>query len=365
MIAKAPATLTTALMIALVLACLPTAHAQTATSLTFPETGQTVQGVFLEYWQHNGGLPQFGYPISGERFETSELDGRRHKVQYFERAVFERHSDNRPPYDVLLVQLGTLHYRARYGGTDAPSQRPNSAGVLFPETGHYVGGGFLEYWRANGGLMRPGYPISDEFDEVSEVDGKLYTVQYFERAVMEYHPENPPGQRVLLGLLGVHRLRDIDAAARPTAPVTATAAPVAAVTPAPPAASPSAVPLPSGCPSVDDSRKARIEASGPVAIVGIRYSGQEHVEIGNSGVDSVDIGGWVLHDRNDERQTYTFPPGTSLAPGMVIQVYTEPGHEHSFGSSASIWNNCGDVAELLDASGAVVATFAYGTHLLP
>ena len=214
MIAKAPAILTTALLIALVLACLPTTHAQTATSRTFPETGQTVQGVFLDYWQRNGGLPQFGYPISGERFETSEFDGRRHRVQYFERAVFERHSDNRPPYDVLLVQVGTLRYRAKYGDAGAPGQRPNREGVLFPETGRYLGGGFHEYWRANGGLMRQGYPISDEFDEVSDVDGKLYTVQYFERAVMEYHPENPPGQRVLLGLLGVQRLRDLEQAAR-------------------------------------------------------------------------------------------------------------------------------------------------------
>jgi hypothetical protein len=99
--------------------------------------------------------------------------------------------------------------------------------------------------------------------------------------------------------------------------------------------------------------------------LGIRYVGQEYVEIGNSGGEAVDISGWVLRDRNDPRQTYTFPPGATLAPGAKLLIYTEPGHEHSFGSRASIWNNCGDVAELLDAGGTVVATFAYNTHLLP
>jgi hypothetical protein len=320
-----------------------------------------VQGVFLDYWQRNGGLPQFGYPISGERFETSEFDGRRHMVQYFERAVFERHSDNRPPYDVLLVQLGTLRYRAKYGGAGAPGQRPNRAGAYFAETGRYLGGGFLEYWRANGGVMRQGYPISDEFDEVSEVDGQRYTVQYFERAVMEYHPENPPGHRVLLSLLGVQHLRDKETPARPSPTAADAATPGSTVTPA----TPGVEPLPSGCSPVEESRKARIEASGPVAIAGIRYSGQEYVEIANNGTEAADLGGWVLRDRNDRRQSYTFPSGTSLAPGATLQVYTEPGHEHSFGSRASIWNNCGDSAELLDASGVVVATFAYDTHLLP
>ena len=102
-----------------------------------------------------------------------------------------------------------------------------------------------------------------------------------------------------------------------------------------------------------------------MAIRGIKYSGQEYVEIGNSGGAAVDIGEWVLRDRNDRRQSYTFPAGTTLAPGATLRVYTEPGHEHSFGRGSSIWNDCGDVAELLDAIGTVVATFAYNTHLLP
>ncbi len=33
---------------------------------TFPETGKTVRGRFLEYWNQNGGLAQQGFPISEE-----------------------------------------------------------------------------------------------------------------------------------------------------------------------------------------------------------------------------------------------------------------------------------------------------------
>jgi murein DD-endopeptidase MepM/ murein hydrolase activator NlpD len=53
--------------------------------------------------------------------------------------------------------------------------------VYFPETGHTLSEGFLDYWRRNGGLRAFGYPLSEEMGE----DG--VTVQYFERARFEYH----------------------------------------------------------------------------------------------------------------------------------------------------------------------------------
>src|SRR5437867_12088835 len=48
----------------------------------------------------------------------------------------------------------------------------------FRETGKTVCGKFLDYWKSHGGLAQQGYPISNEFKEVSEVNGKTYTVQY-------------------------------------------------------------------------------------------------------------------------------------------------------------------------------------------
>src|SRR4051812_41638383 len=85
-------------------------------SQTFPETGKTVTGLFLDYWNTHGGLAQQGFPISDVMSEVSDLDGKTYTVQYFERAVFEYHPENAPPYNVLLSQLGTFQYKNKYPG---------------------------------------------------------------------------------------------------------------------------------------------------------------------------------------------------------------------------------------------------------
>ncbi len=172
-------------------------------SLTFPETNRTVTGLFLDYWNNHGGLPQQGYPISDALGEVSDLNGKAYTVQYFERAVFEYHPENKPPFDVLLSLLGTFQYQKKYP-KGASEQQPNNSpdSVLFPSTGKRLGGRFLQYWQSNGGLAQQGYPISNEFTEKSDLNGKTYRVQYFERAVFEYHPENKPPFDVLLSQLG-------------------------------------------------------------------------------------------------------------------------------------------------------------------
>lgn len=79
-------------------------------------------------------------------------------------------------------------------------------GRWFAETGCYVGGAFWDYWINRGGLMIFGYPLTGERDEPDPETGRTMTVQYFERAVFEWHPENQPGYRVLLRRLGAHAL---------------------------------------------------------------------------------------------------------------------------------------------------------------
>jgi hypothetical protein len=174
-----------------------------STTRTFPQTGKAVNGLFLAYWDDRGALAQQGYPISPVMQERSDLNGQTYAVQYFERAVFEYHPENQAPFNVLLSQLGTFQYRARYGTAGAPGQQANQAyGRYFPETKHWVGGQFRTFWEQHGGLAQQGFPISDEFTEVSALDGKPYRVQYFERAVFEYHPENQAPFDVLLSQLG-------------------------------------------------------------------------------------------------------------------------------------------------------------------
>jgi plastocyanin len=175
---------------------------------TFAETGKTLRGKFLQYWEAHGGLPQQGFPISEEMAEKSDTDGKVYTVQYFERAVFEMHPENQPPNDVLLSLLGNFLYKQKYPA-GAPGQQPNTSpgSALFKETGKRVGGRFLQYWQESGGLAQQGFPISDEFMEKSPLDGKTYRVQYFERAVFELHPENKPPYDVLLSQLGTFRYK--------------------------------------------------------------------------------------------------------------------------------------------------------------
>lgn len=103
----------------------------------FAATGYRVCGRFMEYWSDHGGLVQQGYPISGEFVEVSDLNGKPYVVQYFERSVFELHPENKPPYDVLLTQLGTVRVHEKYPqgilwGNQAPAyeERTDPVGLV-------------------------------------------------------------------------------------------------------------------------------------------------------------------------------------------------------------------------------------------
>ncbi len=198
-------------------------------SRTFPETGKTVQGRFLAYWTANGALAQQGFPLSEEMQEKSDTDGKTYTVQYFERAVFELHADNQPPNDVLLQLLGVFRYKQKYpNGAPQQSANTSTGSLRFAETGKRLGGQFLSYWQVNGALTQQGYPISEEFQERSDLDGKLYTVQYFERAVFELHSENQPPYDILLSQLGTFQYKQkyLQPPSTPTG-VPATSVPVA------------------------------------------------------------------------------------------------------------------------------------------
>src|SRR5437868_6120391 len=93
-----------------------------------------------------------------------------------------------------------------YGWGAYTSSAQTSGGCqTFSQTGHKVCGKFLDYWTKHGGLAQQGYPLSEEFFETSALNGKPYTVQYFERAVFELHPENQPPNDVLLSQLGTYQ----------------------------------------------------------------------------------------------------------------------------------------------------------------
>jgi hypothetical protein len=198
----------------------PTAQptAQAGNSYTFTETGITVSGEFWTAWQggrsYEDSLYLNGLPITAARNEVSPTDGKMYLTQWFERARFEQHPENQPPYRLLLGLLGTRAAEGRQSETPFKAIANPGGGLRwFPETGHTLGdsseGGqaIASFWTRLGGLSQFGFPISQPFMEVSKDDGKPYLVQYFERQRFEYHPENK-GTRfeVLLGRLGAEQV---------------------------------------------------------------------------------------------------------------------------------------------------------------
>jgi hypothetical protein len=169
-----------------------------ATSINFPKTGHSVSNGFLRYWEQNGGLAIFGYPL------TDEFQQHGTTMQYFERARFEWHPGAAPDnYDVLLGLLGDEVTVNRRAAGEAPFQpvTADDSCAYFAPTGHNLCAPFVDYWNDNGGLAIYGYPISEAFSENG------FMVQYFERARFEYHPENAgTPYAVLLGRLGAQEL---------------------------------------------------------------------------------------------------------------------------------------------------------------
>jgi heat shock protein HslJ len=183
----------------------------------FPETGQCISGRIREFWEQNGGLPVFGFPITPQRAETTASGT--FQSQWFERTRLELHPENTPPYDVLLGRAGDirLHQESRdwYTFPKADPSIANTPGCVYvAETQHSICGLFLDAYRRYGlsfpgvsgiipeeSLALFGLPLSEPTPEAQE-DGHIYVVQWYERARFEYHPENVPPYNVLFGRLG-------------------------------------------------------------------------------------------------------------------------------------------------------------------
>ncbi|HLI51777.1 MAG TPA: polysaccharide deacetylase family protein [Thermomicrobiaceae bacterium] len=179
------------------LAWQPGAAAAAPNTVYFPETGHTVADPFLTYWRTHGALPIFGYPI------TQPIDDQGMTVQYFERARFELHKEfSGSSSEVELTLLGRQLVGDRHDGPFKPFPANTLAvntsdRTFFPQTGHYLAYGFKQFWEQNGGLAVFGYPLSEDMSENG------LTVQYFQRARFEWHPElRGTPYEVELGRLG-------------------------------------------------------------------------------------------------------------------------------------------------------------------
>ncbi len=173
------------------------AQAQTSSYQYFSETGHSVQGDFLKFYNAaSDPATLYGYPIT-EQFK--DKDGL--LVQYFQRARFEYHPNLPDGQRVVLTDLGRKMYTP---GIQLNMFSPFAC-RLYSQTNYAVCFTFLDFFDKYGGVAQFGYPISPfEYD-----NGVI--VQYFEKARLEWQPSQPEGQRVVvtdLGRLYFDKLKD-------------------------------------------------------------------------------------------------------------------------------------------------------------
>jgi hypothetical protein len=73
----------------------------------FPETNRLVCYAFLDFFEKNGGIVQFGYPISDIELRSDSM------IQCFQMACFEWHPELPSGHRVTLMDLGRLYFEAR------------------------------------------------------------------------------------------------------------------------------------------------------------------------------------------------------------------------------------------------------------
>lgn len=74
----------------------------------YPQTGFSVCHAFLDFFDRNGGVAQFGYPISGFEYRDKLI------VQYFERARFEWRPSMPEGQHVGLADLGRIYFDQKH-----------------------------------------------------------------------------------------------------------------------------------------------------------------------------------------------------------------------------------------------------------
>jgi lipoprotein-anchoring transpeptidase ErfK/SrfK len=182
-----------------------------------PETGHSIDGVFLDYWRYNGGVSSFGNPI------TPEFNLNGHVVQYFQYARFEYWPEDADGNVVHLGKIGEelrpqLFMRQQSAAvtssiaetarvslawlpvTDNVASQPNTDTFVYvPETGHTIANGFKGFWDNSGGVEFLGNPLTEEY-RVGEI-----VYQVFERGQLAWKQNTDPWMVAVGGQLAARQ----------------------------------------------------------------------------------------------------------------------------------------------------------------
>lgn len=172
-----------------------------------PETGHTLDRLFLDMWRNAGGASAFGYPITPE---ITLENG--HIVQYLQYARFEYMPEGDENGNIVRLgkigeELRPITLQRSMIASSKPAQSSDLAesaalmkawlpveeknaqigedeyALFVEETGHVIRTGFLDFWYNTGAESYLGYPLTEEYT----LDGVIY--QVFERGQLQYSPE--------------------------------------------------------------------------------------------------------------------------------------------------------------------------------
>jgi len=174
-----------------------------------------VNGDIQKFWQANNGAQLFGLPIDNESAHRYIHEA--YHIQNFERARIEYRFGQRKPYNFQLGLIG-VEWLTRYQSElspllpsdEASLQGTHASCIALSNAQYTVCGAFRTFYQSHGlqldslafitaaeSLALLGLPLTPAMRW--NRNGQPYIVQIFERARLEYHPENSLSDRVMLG----------------------------------------------------------------------------------------------------------------------------------------------------------------------
>ncbi|HQY30756.1 MAG TPA: L,D-transpeptidase family protein [Thermomicrobiales bacterium] len=173
-----------------------------------PQTGQTIDGVFLDFWRANSGIANYGFPVAPEFTMTNGV-----VAQFYSYARFEYWPNATDGQTVKLGNIGeelrplnlARNSVASTGSTDvnqemaqvnrawsplneteakAAAKKNSPTFIYVAATQHTVSNGFKTWWDTTGNDAYLGNPLTQEY----QLNGTTY--QVFERGQLAWNKVN-------------------------------------------------------------------------------------------------------------------------------------------------------------------------------